>query len=291
MDVFSLTIGFSILIFVAIGLSLSLPSIKLLREEISRRAKAEEELKLTLSEIQILAEKAERANTAKSNFLASMSHELRTPLNAIIGFAEMMALPNLVNSKERQQEYHEIIVKSGRHLLALINDILDLSKIEEGKFKRSISDCCVNDILREALETIHLPAREKNLTLAVSQAEVRLVSDEKLLKQIFINLLSNAVKFSKEGGEIEIVFDDHSGGLSVMVKDHGIGMTDNELARVTEPFFQVEEAYNRTVGGSGLGMALVKRFVEFLEGELIISSIKDEGTIINLEIPNLVEAD
>lgn len=279
------------LIIVVVGLAIALPNIKHLADEVKRRAKAEEELTLMLSELQVLTHKAEEANTAKSNFLASMSHELRTPLNAIIGFAEMLVLPNLVKDKERQKEYHEIIAKSGKHLLSLINDILDLSKIEEGKFERSIDEWNVNNILREALETVHLPARDKDLTLLIVQDDILLITDGRLLKQILINVLSNAVKFSIDGGEIKVELKAQSNGLNIVIEDQGIGMTEEEVAKVTDPFFQVEEAYSRTTEGSGLGMALVKRFVEFLDGKLVISSVKGEGTIINIEMPNLSETE
>ena len=275
------------LIVVVAGLAISLPNIKLLADEVNKRAKAEEELKSMLSELQTLTHKAEEANRAKSNFLANMSHEVRTPLNAIIGFAEMLALPNLIKTKKRQKEYHDIIVKSGKHLLSLINDILDLSKIEEGKIEKTLAQWDFNLILRDALETIHISAAEKKLILTVTPLEILLVTDGGLLKQILINVLSNAVKFSVDGGEIKVLLKALPNGISIIVEDNGIGMTDEEVSKVAEPFFQVEEAYSRVREGSGLGMALVKRFVEFLDGNLMISSVKGEGTTVKIEIPNL----
>lgn len=277
------------ILLVVYGLSKSLPSIKDLSDEVQRRTKAEEEMVLLLEDMQKLASKADDANQAKSNFLASMSHELRTPLNAIIGFAEMLSLPNANYSREKQIEYNDIIAKSGKHLLSLINDILDLSKIEEGKLELTIEKCNIDHVLSDALENVQLVADNKNIEFNIKSEPFTLSTDRRLLKQILINLLSNAVKFSFKDSQITISSKSIANGLSISIQDEGIGMTAEEAEKVTEPFFQVEETYNRTAEGTGLGLALVKRFAEFIGGKLTISSVKGEGTIATVEVIDLSE--
>lgn len=277
------------LLIVVIGLSISLPNIKLLGDEVKRRSKAEDELRLMLAEMQQLTLKAEQANRAKSSFLAGMSHELRTPLNAIIGFSELLTLPSYENSEKQTQEYQEIILKSGRHLLTLINDILDLSKIEEGKLDINIAEWDVNKTISEACETIQLAAADKNILIKVVSKEHLIATDGRFLKQILINVLSNSIKFSNSNSEITITTKSTDDRLSIVIEDEGIGMTDEEVLNATEPFYQAEDTYNRTTEGSGLGLALVKRFVEFIGGDLTITSVKDHGTVVAIEVPNLTK--
>lgn len=277
------------LLIVVIGLSISLPNIKLLGDEVKRRSKAEDELRLMLAEMQQLTLKAEQANRAKSSFLAGMSHELRTPLNAIIGFSELLTLPSYENSEKQTQEYQEIILKSGRHLLTLINDILDLSKIEEGKLDINIAEWDVNKTISEACETIQLAAADKNILIKVVSEEHLIATDGRFLKQILINVLSNSIKFSNSNSEITITTKSTDDRLSIVIEDEGIGMTDEEVLNATEPFYQAEDTYNRTTEGSGLGLALVKRFVEFIGGDLTITSVKDHGTVVAIEVPNLTK--
>lgn len=277
------------LLAVVFGLARSLPNIKVLADEVTRRAKAEDELRLMLSEMQLLTHKAEQANRAKSSFLASMSHELRTPLNAIIGFAELLTSPDYKNSKEQQKEYQEIILKSGRHLLSLINDILDLSRIEDGKLDINIEEWSVNRIISDALETTQLAAAEKNISIIVNSEEHIIATDERFLRQILINVISNSIKFSLPDTSIKITSRVSDDRLSITIEDEGIGMTKKEIINATEPFYQVEDTYNRTAEGSGLGLALVQRFVEFIGGELAISSEKNKGTIVTIEVPNLMK--
>lgn len=279
------------LIFIVFGLSRSLPNIKLLADEVTKRTKAEQELRLMVEEMQSLTHKAEQANRAKSNFLASMSHELRTPLNAIIGFAELLTLPGYENSKEKQQEYQEIILKSGKHLLSLINEILDLSRIEEGKLEINIEECDINTIINEAVETIKLAASDKNISILVNVEDHIIATDERFLKQMLINILSNAIKFSMSRSAVTVTSCILNDRVSILVEDEGIGMTEKEVKDATEPFYQVEDTYNRTAEGSGLGLALVKRFAEFIGGVLTITSEKGKGTVVQIDIPNLKKAE
>jgi len=277
------------LLGVIFGLSKSLPNIRQMAEEVERRAKAEEELRLMLAEMQQLTLKAEQANRAKSSFLAGMSHELRTPLNAIIGFSELLTSTNYENSDEQKQEYQQIILKSGKHLLSLINDILDLSKIEDGKLDINVAEWDVNKAISDACETIQLAAAEKNISIDVHSEEHLIATDGRFFKQILINILSNSIKFSNSNSKITITTKSTGDKLSIVIEDEGIGMTEEEVANATEPFYQAEDTYNRTSEGTGLGLALVKRFVEFIGGDLAITSVYGQGTIVAIEVPNLTK--
>jgi len=231
---------------------------------------------------------AERANAAKSRFLATMSHELRTPLNAIIGFSEVLMQESaLTLDAGRCHEYAGLINDSGRHLLGVINGILDMSKIETNNFEiapepfapaQVIADCCDLLVLRAQEAGVRL---EKTPTGKLPE----LVADKRALHQILLNLLSNAIRFTDRGGEVTIGARAEAGSIVFVVEDTGVGISDEDLARVGEPYFQARASYDRRHGGTGLGLSIVKGLVRLHAGEINIRSRIGEGTRVSVRLP------
>lgn len=245
----------------------------------------------TLYEIQLREAKdaAERAYAAKSQFLTNMSHELRTPLNAIIGFSEMMNQQLLGPiGNEKYIEYVDGILQSGRHLLDLISDILNMSKIEAGKYDLSLEEMNVFKTLRMALHMIEGRAADAGIKLSIDQApseELRIVADRRGVMQILLNILSNAVKFTQTGGEIHIECLERPDYMVFKIRDTGIGIPANKLATITRPFEQVSHTYAREHEGSGLGLAITKELVEMHGGNLFIESTVGIGTTVTIRLP------
>jgi signal transduction histidine kinase len=235
-------------------------------------------------------EQAENANRAKSAFLANMSHELRTPLNAIMGFSEVMKDQHLGPvHNPRYLGYAADIHASGRYLLGIINDILDLSKIEAGKMSL---EGAVEFPLRQALEGslgMVAPLAEKfgvRLAGELPPAHVRLTAVERMIRQIMINLVGNAIKFTPAGGCVEIAGAVPSGGgYVVTVQDSGIGMTEEEVAQAMTPFGQIANKMTATHTGTGLGLPLAKAMLELHGGQLSVASRPGHGTCITLKFP------
>jgi two-component system cell cycle sensor histidine kinase PleC len=231
---------------------------------------------------------AEDASRAKSHFLATMSHELRTPLNAIIGFSDIMATQVLGPvGNPKYLEYAADIRTSGQHLLAIINNVLDLSKVEAGRFELHEEEVQLAAIVAAAQKLVKQQASDRGLCLqAEVSADLTLVADERALKQIAINLLSNAVKFSREKGSVWVrAFLDEGGGLVLSVKDEGIGIAQKDVSRLLEPFRQADEPLIRKHTGTGLGLALVKSLVELHGGSVRLDSVFGVGTTVALRFP------
>jgi len=232
---------------------------------------------------------AECANRAKSAFLASMSHELRTPLNAIIGFSEMIKCEMLgAIMNRRYVEYGADIHRAGVHLLAIINDILDLSRIEASKLVLDKEKIDVESLVESAVMLCADKARENNVDIIVQTEPLAtgLYADKLRLSQAIINLLSNAVKFTPSGGTIWIrTYADPDGFLAISVKDSGIGMTPQEIEIAVTPFMQVDNGWNKKLDGTGLGLSITKRLMELHEGTLEILSAPDQGTEVLLRLP------
>jgi cell cycle sensor histidine kinase DivJ len=231
---------------------------------------------------------AERANTAKSHFLATMSHELRTPLNAIIGFSEM-----LLNEKEmrigveRRHEYAKLINDSGSHLLSVVNGILDMTKIDTGDFEITPEPFPLPDVIVGCCDLLALKAREAGIELvaAVPADLPELVADKRAVKQILINLLSNAIKFTDRGGRVKVDAAVEGQTVAIGVEDNGIGIGEDDLSRIGRPFFQARASYDRRHDGTGLGLSIVKGLVALHGGEISIRSRVGEGTGITVRLP------
>ncbi len=232
-------------------------------------------------------ERAEAANRAKSEFLANMSHELRTPLNAIIGFSELMqqGLFGPLGS-ERYEEYASDINGSGKYLLGVINDILDMSKIEAGQFSLDREEIDLCPLIKETVRVISLQAAEKSITVETRIADsMRLFADRRAIKQIAINLLSNAVKFTGQGGKITVRARNTSGALMLTIEDNGCGIPKAALGKLGRPFEQVQNQFSKNHTGSGLGLAISRSLAELQGGALKIRSTEGTGTIVSVRIP------
>jgi signal transduction histidine kinase len=230
------------------------------------------------------------ANGAKSSFLAMMSHELRTPLNAIIGFSDMMKCGTLGPIRhEKYLGYAHDIHRAGTHLLGLINDLLDVSKIEAGKFELHEEVLDVGDVFGAALRLVNGRAKEAGLQMSTEICDglPLLNADERALKQILVNLLSNAVKFTPQPGRVTMrAATDDRGGLMLAVSDTGIGMKSEEIATALTPFGQVDNSLSRSHDGTGLGLPLVKSLIELHEGSLSIDSEAGAGTTVSVHFPS-----
>jgi len=239
------------------------------------------------TEIQEKTQQLEIANRHKSEFLANMSHELRTPLNAVIGFSEVLLERMFGEVNEKQDEYLQDILSSGKHLLSLINDILDLSKIEAGRMELEALPFDLPAALDNALTLIRERASRNSIGLAVNVdphiGEV--VADERKVKQVLLNLLSNAVKFTPEGGTITMSAALNDGMIEISVADTGIGIAPEDQAAVFEEFRQVGTDYARKREGTGLGLALARRLVELHGGALTLQSAPGKGSTFTFTIP------
>lgn len=233
-------------------------------------------------------DQATAASRSKSEFLANMSHELRTPLNAIIGFSEALEreLFGPVGNP-RYREYAEDIHNSGVHLLSLINDILDLSKIEAGHFKLHEDETELDHVVQSAVRIVRHRAQQANIVLECSLPDPSLVivADERALKQVLINLVSNAVKFSPDGGEISISGQLTADALRLSVTDRGCGISEDDIPRALTPFTQLDGSLSRQHEGTGLGLPLAKHLTELHGGSLSIESKLGEGTTVHVSLP------
>jgi PAS domain S-box-containing protein len=239
-------------------------------EDISERKK-------TQSELTLAKEEADRANRAKSEFLSRMSHELRTPLNAILGFGQLLERYKL---DEKQKSCLDHIKKAGRHLLDLINEVLDISRIEADRLQLSLEPVCVMDALREGLDLVRPLAAEHGITLIGpigANADSHVLADRQRLKQVLLNLLTNGVKYTPTGGEVCVSYETNDSGIRIKISDTGIGIPKEKMSRVFTPFDRLG-AEQSGIEGNGLGLALCQRLVRAMEGTIGVDSVSQRGS-------------
>ncbi len=276
-------------------------------KDITERKQAEEELKKLNAgleqrvrertlEMEAALGSADMANHAKSDFLANMSHELRNPLNSIIGFIEVLQDSFYGGLNEKQREYLVFMEKSSRHLLALINDILDLSKVESGKIELELSEFSIKEVIEGSLVMIKEMALQQGISLLVTidaNADIKLTADERKIKQILFNLLSNAVKFTSSGGRVDVTAarrknpaeNGEPDEIMVCVKDTGYGIKPENMKLLFSRFSQLESPYNKKHEGTGLGLALSKNLVELHNGRIWVESEPGKGSSFIFTIP------
>jgi cell cycle sensor histidine kinase DivJ len=244
--------------------------------------KAQEEVILKARDV------AESANQAKTQFLANMSHELRTPLNAIIGFSEILhrELYGRIG-EDRYREYAQLIHESGEHLLSVVNEVLDMSKIEAGKFDIVTEHFEVEPLVKSCVEIMKHQGEKKSIDvrLAAEPQLPELVADKRECKQILLNLLANAIKFTDEGGFVEVSAKRFDEEIELAVSDNGIGIAEQDIPKLGNPFVQAESSYDRSYEGAGLGLSVVKGLVQLHGGSLEIESKLGEGTRVSIRLP------
>jgi len=230
---------------------------------------------------------AETANRTKSEFLATMSHELRTPLNSIIGFSDILLDQSFGELNEEQTKYVGNVLKSGKHLLELINSILDISKVEAGKIELHYEMFYLDDVFREVKTIISPQAAKKSINLQIDPAEniPKIRADKGKIKQILYNLLSNAIKFTPEGGNVRIIPSTSEDMVHVAVEDTGIGIAESDRDKLFKPFVQLDSTSNREYEGTGLGLALINKFIELHSGSLEVESEEGKGSTFTFSIP------
>jgi len=234
---------------------------------------------------------AQEATRLKSEFLASMSHEFRTPLNAIIGFSEMLLTPNYGSISDKQKEYLNNIAISGKHLLNLVNDILDLSKVESGNIELRHEKFSSQKSIEEVVCMLSTLAQEKNISIELSLSDTILKADMGRFKQIMYNLLSNAIKFTEDGGTINISTILEDKNLKVEVQDSGIGISKQDKDKIFSQFMQIDSSYARKQEGTGLGLTLTKKFIELHKGQIDFESKKGKGSKFWFILPEAEPSD
>jgi two-component system cell cycle sensor histidine kinase PleC len=259
-------------------------------EDVTEKMRLERELAERTRDAKKAQFEAESATMAKSDFLANMSHELRTPLNSIIGFSEVLEDQLLGTLNESQRENVMYILKAGRHLLSLINDILDLSKVESGKMELDLESVS----LRELLDASLVMQREKALRHGIKldlqfepDHSIMIEADERKLKQIVFNLLSNAVKFTPDNGSVQVTLKEINGAqdIEISIRDTGIGIRQEDLPKLFKEFSQLSSPYDKQFEGTGLGLALTKKLVDLHGGRIWAESEFGKGSLFAFAIP------
>jgi two-component system CheB/CheR fusion protein len=259
-------------------------------EDITEKMRLERELAERTRDAEKAQSEAEAATTAKSDFLANMSHELRTPLNSIIGFSEVLEDELLGSLNASQRENMQYILKAGTHLLSLINDILDLSKVESGKMELEVDRVSLRGILDASLVMHREKALRHGISLDLQMEPVTdmvIEADERKLKQILFNLLSNAVKFTPDGGSVRVMAREITGAqeIEISIEDTGIGIKPEDIPKLFKEFSQLDSVYDKEYEGTGLGLALTKKLVELHGGRIQVSSEFGKGSRLAFVIP------
>jgi signal transduction histidine kinase/CheY-like chemotaxis protein len=234
----------------------------------------------------VTVEAAQRANAAKTEFLSRMSHELRTPLNAVLGFAQLMQLDETQPMSDVQRARIGHIERAGAHLLAMINDVLDLSRIESGTMPLAPEPLALGAVLDDALALVASQAQAAGVKLAPAAVPggLHLRADRVRLRQVLVNLLSNAIKYNRRGGGVEVRAQRRDGGVAIAVADTGIGLTAEQLVHLWEPFNRLG-AERTQVEGTGIGLALSQRMVQMMDGRIDVESEPGRGSVFTVHLP------
>jgi cell cycle sensor histidine kinase DivJ len=256
------------------------PTVVAVTRDICERKSREEDLDLARA-------RAERADELKAGFLATVSHELRTPLNAIIGFSEILATETGTVDEARRRDYARIIHDSGHHLLAVVNTLLDMSKIETGNFDVAPEPFDMGALMGGCCDLMRLKAEQGGVTIAreIAPDLPEITADRRACKQILINLLSNAVKFTPSGGCVTASLRRERDRIVLAVTDTGIGVPETDLPKLGNPFFQANSSYSRAHEGTGLGLSVVRGLVGLHQGTMTIESQMGEGTRVTVSLP------
>lgn len=258
-----------------------------LRESNELLTRKNQELEIQRQQIQIQNLKLIEAAQLKSQFLATMSHELRTPLNAIIGFSQLLLRRSKGTISAQQADMIERILNNGKHLLELLNDILDLSKIEAGRLELKPESFNVVHVVSATVEELKSLAEEKQLSikLQINLQSPQIVNDPNRLRQVVVNLLSNAIKFTEQG-HVQVELSDPSPSeIAIIVRDTGVGIAPEKLRQIFEPFRQVDQTTTRKHAGTGLGLAITDSLVQMMQGRIMVNSNVGEGSVFRVELP------
>jgi len=258
-----------------------------LRDHIAELERTQRALEKTSNDLTVALGQAAQASKAKSEFLASMSHELRTPLNAVIGFSDAMVMEIFGPMSERYKNYASDIRSSGAHLLALINDVLDLSRLDAGQAELREEVFGLGELVEESLRLIQNQAHKAGIALSTDMADglPALKADKRRIKQVLVNLLSNAVKFTPSGGRVTLAAQRTEAGLALTVADSGIGIAPDDIPKALEVFGQVDSSLARKYEGTGLGLPLSKQLMELHGGTLSLESQVNVGTTVTVTLP------
>lgn len=283
----------TIIIYVVLSLLGIIGIIIMIKKQKTHSKELESAIKKRTLQLEKEKIKVEKATQAKSDFLANMSHELRTPLNAIIGFSDMLKKGMAGDMTNRQVEFIHDINVSGDHLLSLINDILDISKIESGNMELDISEVSLKELIERSTLFIKdkIFSNKLEMSLEIDESVGVITADERLLKQVLLNLLSNAVKFTPEGGHITVkakkVLDkfENENMVEISVEDTGIGIKEKYLEKIFEPFKQAEAVMTKKYQGTGLGLAICKDIIEMHGGKIWVESEWEKGSKFSFALP------
>lgn len=263
-----------------------------LRESNELLKRQNQELELQRQQIQLQNLKLIEASQLKSQFLATMSHELRTPLNAIIGFSQLLIRRNKGSLSSQQVDMVERILNNGKHLLELLNDILDLSKIEAGRLELKPEPLNLIRIVNTTVEELRSLAEEKHLSLQlqIDLQNPQIFNDSNRLRQILSNLLSNAIKFTEKGGVCIEINELKPEWITITVRDTGIGIAQEKIKQIFEPFRQVDQTTTRKHAGTGLGLAITDSLVQMMQGKISVESYLGEGSVFQVEFPRYLSS-